>query len=127
MQAKTLNLRHNTEQHENIAVRLLFPRTERSSNAHRNRLIQSTAGITQVNSVSGWISAGLGQWARHKGGIEIWSAVLIYSLPVLSLYSWHQHAPPGCTNLHLPWPSWEHRLKGPNRRKASERVAERSL
>lgn len=85
MQPKTLNLGYDTEQHENIAVRLLFPRTERSSNVHKNRLIQSAAGITQVNSVSGWISAGLGQWARHKGGIEISSALLIYSLPLLAL------------------------------------------
>lgn len=85
MQPKTLNLGYDTEQHENIAVRLLFPRTESSSNVHKNRPIQSAAGITQVNSVSGWISAGLGQRARHKGGIEISSVVLIYSLPVLSL------------------------------------------
>lgn len=47
---------------------------------NKSRLVQRTTGITQVNSVSGWISAGLRQWAQHKGRIEISSAVHMYSL-----------------------------------------------
>lgn len=99
-------------------------------NVHKWDLsIQSTSGITQVNSVSGWIFApGLRQWAQHEGkGLKyclLFCSVLIYSLSFSFLYTLHQHAPPECTNLHLPWPLGSYVWKSPTG-EASERAAEK--
>lgn len=93
---------------------------------NENRFIQRTTGITQVNSVSGWISAGLRQWAQHKGGIEILSAVLMYSLSFL--FSTHYISMllqnvQICISPGLPGVTFGKAPRG----KASERAAEKKV
>lgn len=90
--------------------------------------IQSTAGITQVNSVSGFyfcFRVRAGDTALRESLIySLQFSYLIYSLSFFFLYSLHQRTSPECANLHLFWPPGSYVWKGPTGG-ASERAAEK--